>query len=553
MMRKSSLAALAAIAIFASAALAQTIVFTPSTTAINPAGGSLTFNALITYTSPPSVLAFSTTLPSGWIYTSTAGNNIPPITPQVVPISTPAGTIQGATGTLGWSYITTPASPASFSFTVNYPASLSGVQPLATSSVARATSSSTPVTNSGPTFSLAVPGAASVWNGGTDSWTTASAWTPGVVPSNAGGATYAAKISGGTAQLTSSITINDLLLLGGAINGVGTLNIAGSGSDWQAGTLSGLNELIIAPGAFFNATATASHDFSQTKITNQGQFIWTDSGSLRSGNGGSFVNASGAVFTDATNASLLNPARSAIVNLGGLFTFTNAGTYVKSGSTETKISAAFTNQGSIIVNAGNLHFDAAFTQTSGNILLANGATTQFDSGLIFAVGSLTGNGTVMGNVTNGAASGAPAILSPGSPVGQLAIQGSLSLLSTSQLIIDLAGTVKGVTYDFLSVRDTATLGGTLAVNLASGFNPTGTTFTVLTASSFTGGSVFSNIANGGRLLTSDGSGSFLVNYVSPSLTLSGFQFTPIPEPSTWALFATGLGALALAALRRRKR
>ena len=81
MLRQSFLALRAAFAVIATAASAQTIVFTPNSTTFDPAGGNLSFTALITYVTPPSVLAFSTTLPTGWSYVS--GTNEPPVKPSV--------------------------------------------------------------------------------------------------------------------------------------------------------------------------------------------------------------------------------------------------------------------------------------------------------------------------------------------------------------------------------------------------------------------------------------------------------------------------------------
>jgi len=546
MLRKSTFALFVALAAHAAA---QTVVLTPATTHLDLVhGGVLTFNATVTYSTPPGVLAFSATLPAGWSYSASGGVNEPPVKPADL-----------TTGTLSWAYITTPASPATFSFNVNYPASLTGLQPLTTTSITRDTAGSAAVPTTGPTVKLVVPTGAATWNGGTDNWTTAAAWTPGTVPNNGtpANSTYSASISSGTATVGSPIAINDLLLLGGTISGLSTLTIAGSGSDWQAGTFSGLTQVVIAPDAFFATSGASNHDFNQTTITNNGQFIWNGSGNLRSGGGGAFVNAAGATFTDASAGA---PARITASGFTGAFTFSNAGNFVKSGSTTTSIDVPFTNTGNILVTAGTVAFTSTFTQTSGALSIASGATASFSNGLNFTSGSLTGSGTVTGNLVNGAASGSPAVISPGSIYGTLNVTGALTLLATSQLIFDLSGTTQGVTYDFLHDAGTTTLGGTLTVNLASSFKSTIQTsdsFTVLTATTVSG--AFTNVANGTRLVSSDGSGSFLVSYGTGSafaannLVLSNFQFTPVPEPSTWALLTLGVGAVAGAALRRRVR
>jgi hypothetical protein len=53
--------------------------------------------------------------------------------------------------------------------------------------------------------------------------------------------------------------------------------------------------------------------------------------------------------------------------------------------------------------------------------------------------------------------------------------------------------------------------------------------------------------------------SFVVNYGSGSVfdpnsvVYSDFLFTPVPEPSTWALFITGLGLVGWQSRRRHTR
>jgi hypothetical protein len=550
MFRKSLLALSV---VLATELAAQTILLTPSVTTFNPAGGTLTFNATFVYSTPPSVLAFSATLPAGWTYSASAISNEPPVRPA-----------DSTTGTLSWAYITTPASPATFSFNVTYPASLTGLQPLSTSTVTRDTAGSSAVTTTGPTVKLAVPTATATWNSVTGNWTTAAAWTPGVVPNNGtpANSTYSASISGGAATVDSPITINDLVFLGGTINGLSTstLTIAGSGSNWTGGLFSGLNQLVIAPDALFTASGFGNHDFPNTTIINNGQFIWLNGGPLRSGGtpGGAFINSAGATFTDASSGT--TPYVIANTGVGGTFTFSNAGSFVKVTTTSTtQVQVPFANTGNILLNGGTLAFTSTFTQNGGLLSLASGTTAAFTNPVTFTAGSVIGSGTISGNVTNGAATGTAnsALLSPGSIFGQLTIMGNLSLLNTSKLLFDLGGTTQGVTYDFLSVSGSAALGGTLALNLASSFKSaiqSGDSFTLLTASSFSG--AFANVTSGARLLTADGSGSFLVNFAATSLTtsliVSNFQFTPVPEPSTWALLLLGTGALAVGARRRRR-
>jgi len=60
---------------------------------------------------------------------------------------------------------------------------------------------------------------------------------------------------------------------------------------------------------------------------------------------------------------------------------------------------------------------------------------------------------------------------------------------------------------------------------------------------------FANVTTTGlRLTTTDSLGSFRVNFSGTALTLS--NFTPVPEPRTWALLLLGLGVGMIFARRR---
>jgi hypothetical protein len=561
MLRKSHLASFVAFAMLTVNALAQLIVLTPSTTNLSGSGGTVTFTASISYTGTPSVLAFTATLPDGFSYVS--GTNEPTVHPST-----------GTTGELGWAYTSTvPANSTTFTFTATYSSGLNGLQPLTSSVVTRDSSETPPVTTSGPSIFLSAPPLAFVWNGDSTThkglWTDVSMWSPaGTVPDNNGLSTYSAELSQGTATISTggTITLNDLFVFGGSINGGGVLNLLGENSRWTHGEITGLSTLNIAPSAIFTVSTYAQHNFDQTNIINQGTFNWTDGGALRSGNGGLFINAPGAVFNDRSSGTttdylITNP-------FGGSFDFTNAGTYVKvtAGST-TRIEVPFINTGNLIINGGTLRFTSTFFQAGGNISLAAGTSLVFDHTVSLVGGTLIGNGTVVGNVINGynpsnttttpgvnaSSIIETAFISPGNTLGQLNIQGGLALLETSKLLFDLGGTSQGTTYDFLSISGPASLGGLLTVGFQNNFGSTvnsSMSFTVLTAGSLVG--TFAGLTDGARVFTTDGLGSFVVNYSSTSVTLSNYQLVPVPEPSTWALMISGLGVIAFRAYRRRQ-
>jgi len=73
-------------------------------------------------------------------------------------------------------------------------------------------------------------------------------------------------------------------------------------------------------------------------------------------------------------------------------------------------------------------------------------------------------------------------------------------------------------------------------------------FTGLSATSSQSG-MFANAPSGISFKTVDGLGSFDITYNSLSVTLSNFQ--PVPEPSTWSLFALGVTLLIWRSRRER--
>ena len=71
------------------------------------AGSEISLTASATYSGTPAAMGWAVTLPEGWTYVSTAGPDVPAISPQ-----------PGATGTIEWAYTDAPAGVAHFRFTV---------------------------------------------------------------------------------------------------------------------------------------------------------------------------------------------------------------------------------------------------------------------------------------------------------------------------------------------------------------------------------------------------------------------------------------------------
>ena len=107
-----------------------TATLTASPTAFGATAGQNGFSASIRYAAgvTPTALGFTGNLPEGWAQVSTGGAQAPQIRPP-----------RGATGALEYAYTTSPATPATFTVTVSYPAGLSGNRTISSSAVDRDT------------------------------------------------------------------------------------------------------------------------------------------------------------------------------------------------------------------------------------------------------------------------------------------------------------------------------------------------------------------------------------------------------------------------------
>jgi hypothetical protein len=174
-------------------------------------------------------------------------------------------------------------------------------------------------------------------------------------------------------------------------------------------------------------------------------------------------------------------------------------------------------------------FPANYTFTNHGIVAVHNGTIQAPGGLAVNDGTLTGSGTIIANVTLSS--------------------------DPSTLAFNIGGRNQGTDYDSLTIQGNMALGGNLELTLTNGFIPADTdTFTVLMLQAGQGFALsgsFLNVADGGRLVTTDGLGSFQVLYGSGAfaneIVLENFQ--AIPEPSCLALLAVAPPVL----LARRKR
>lgn len=134
-------------------ARAQTYSVTPSSATYSSAGGNLTFTVALAYPADASAVGFAAKPPGAlWKYVATAGTNVPEVRPNVDDVTDPAV----ASSTFDFSYQTPPANSASFTFTLNLPAGLSGDQVVAFSGLYRVGGVRTDVTVASVTLTQAI-------------------------------------------------------------------------------------------------------------------------------------------------------------------------------------------------------------------------------------------------------------------------------------------------------------------------------------------------------------------------------------------------------------
>lgn len=208
-------------------------------------------------------------------------------------------------------------------------------------------------------------------------------------------------------------------------------------------------------------------------------------------------------------------------------TISGHGTLVQRGTGTTLLTAASTFSGSTQVLGGTLKLSDVGT---GHSVLGTSAV------FVGSEGTLTGNGWILGDTSTGGT------LAVGDTTGLMSFASDLTLMGTSNLLMELGGTSRGATFDAIRVGGDLILDGTLTISFVNGFAPiAGDTFHLFEVDGTTS-SAFTSI-----VFTASGYTAQL-NTQTGMLSITS---SAIPEPSTYAAIA-GAMAIGWAAWRRRK-
>jgi len=266
-------------------------------------------------------------------------------------------------------------------------------------------------------------------------------------------------------------------------------------------------------------------------------------------------------------------------NISGPSNGTTTATLVKNGSNGLVLTGTDNYSGGTIINGGKLVAGSAGALGTGTVTINGGSLGIANSAVILnsisfgaGGGTLGGNGTIGSNITVGS----NIKLAPGNSPGTLTFTGALTWAAGGSYnleIVSAAGNVPGTSYDTIVIASTGSLtitaptGGKFNLSLLSLSSPS----TAGNLGDFNSNTSYSwQIASSTNAIAGFTPGAFNLDttgFTNPlsggvfNLSLGGpggntalfLNFTPVPEPSTWALMIVGAGAVLFPALRRRRR
>ena len=309
------------------------------------------------------------------------------------------------------------------------------------------------------------------------------------------------EFTSGTINNSGSFTVNPTSAFFGS-NGI-INNLASGTWTMQNGSLLGNFGVFNNAGTFTaQMAANGNAPFIDCVFNNSGTVTLQSSGFnlglLRGGSAsGTFVvpTGFGLRFSTISSPNTYTLTSGATITGGGNTTV-NGVTLNVAGATTINTNLVVTNSnvnGVLNVQSGTtLTLTGGFT-SSGTTSLLGGTITSVQP-LNLQFGMLTGSGIINANVNNSGT------ISPGGSAGSLTINGGLSLLNGSKIVMEIGGLTQGTEFDYLDVNGAVGLDGILELHMINGFqskiNPK-ESFTILSSTDLTG--AFDNVANGARL------------------------------------------------------
>lgn len=327
---------------------------------------------------------------------------------------------------------------------------------------------------------------------------------------------------------------------GGYLTNYGTVNLGdGSGAfnNESGAYLTNLGTIGIGDSYFANS-GTISNSGSITIVTPYASLYnfgtINNSGTISNYNqfqSAGVINNSGTINLQSSGLSNLQSqfVNSGTINNSG--TIQNFSSFVNSGAINN--SGTFTNSGAVIISSGgNFTTTSNYTQLGGNTTVDGVLTATGGAIVDIQGGSLSGSGTISGNVV------VAGILQPGDAPGTLTIDGNYEQTDTgifdellspqSQSLLDVTGDIE------------LDPGTSLEISLLDGFDPLGQTFDIMDFASLTG-----EFSNGSSFW--DDSYLWSIAYEQNQIDITATQ---APEPSSVLLLLMGIGMMALLSLRK---
>ncbi len=302
----------------------------------------------------------------------------------------------------------------------------------------------------------------------------------------------------------------------GSLSGAGTLGIkqaVGVGFDNSSTTFSGQ---IIGTG---NLAKYGSGTMILSGVNTFGGTVTVAAGTLELGLGDNLTNIHAVTVESGATLGITGDAESlgSLAGAGSIdlaqniavgFNHTNTtysgsmtgvGNFTKSGNGTMSLTGSISLSGAVTVAGGLLTLEGGKLRTAG-INFSGGGGFNWTSGTLH-VGLFGDNLVNLGG-----------ILAPGSSAGLTTIVGNYTQMAGGSLEIEIGGLTPVTTFDMVEITGSALLDGNLQLKLIDGLVPSADdSFVILEAASGIFG-MFVNVANGQRLTTSDGTGSFLIHY-----------------------------------------